>query len=193
MCFVPLDLRVSLNFAHICEQLFKAKFQAIFLDRCQQLLRRTKNKAFSQRLYKNCKKFGQQLLKFQQQLFGFFGIPVSNFPAFYEHNRDRPNSVHWPRLQHLHQHTIRTLLTVIGPFSCKFLARQHLLVQKRSSFKMEVFPPQDIEMTARIIHPVSNVDTSRFIGVTSQFVLLETINPFFASSSFVIRVNLLYS
>ena len=24
MCFVPLDLRVSLNFAHICEQLFKA-------------------------------------------------------------------------------------------------------------------------------------------------------------------------
>ena len=24
----------SLNFAHICEQLFKAKFQAIFLDRC---------------------------------------------------------------------------------------------------------------------------------------------------------------
>ena len=33
-CFVPLDLRVSLNFAHICEQLFKAKFQAIFLDRC---------------------------------------------------------------------------------------------------------------------------------------------------------------
>lgn len=29
-----LDLRVSLNFAHICEQLFKAKFQAIFLDRC---------------------------------------------------------------------------------------------------------------------------------------------------------------
>ena len=34
MCFVPLDLRVSLNFPHICEQLFKAKFQAIFLDRC---------------------------------------------------------------------------------------------------------------------------------------------------------------
>ena len=34
VCFVPLDLRVSLNFAHICEQLFKAKFQAIFLDRC---------------------------------------------------------------------------------------------------------------------------------------------------------------
>ena len=35
MCFVPLDLRVhvSLNFAHICEQLFKTKFQAIFLDR----------------------------------------------------------------------------------------------------------------------------------------------------------------
>ena len=30
MCFVPLDLRVSLNFAHICEQLFKTKFQAIF-------------------------------------------------------------------------------------------------------------------------------------------------------------------
>ena len=31
ICFVPLDLRASLNFAHICEQLFKAKFQAIFL------------------------------------------------------------------------------------------------------------------------------------------------------------------
>ena len=34
MCFVPFDLGVSLNFAHICEQLFKAKYQAIFLDRC---------------------------------------------------------------------------------------------------------------------------------------------------------------
>ena len=31
MCFVPLDLSVSLNFAPICEQLFKAKFQAVFL------------------------------------------------------------------------------------------------------------------------------------------------------------------
>ena len=28
-CFLPLDFRVSLNFAHICEQLFKAKFQAM--------------------------------------------------------------------------------------------------------------------------------------------------------------------
>ena len=27
-------LQFTLNFAHICEQLFKAKFQAIFLDRC---------------------------------------------------------------------------------------------------------------------------------------------------------------
>lgn len=27
--FVPLDIRVTLNFAHICE---KAKFQAIFID-----------------------------------------------------------------------------------------------------------------------------------------------------------------
>ena len=32
--FCSVRLRVSLNFSHICEQLFKAKFQAIFLDRC---------------------------------------------------------------------------------------------------------------------------------------------------------------
>ena len=31
-------------------------------------------------------KFSSQLLKFEQQL---FGIPVSNFPALYEHNWDR--------------------------------------------------------------------------------------------------------
>ena len=30
MCFVPLDLRVSLNFAHISEQLFKAKISSYF-------------------------------------------------------------------------------------------------------------------------------------------------------------------
>ena len=30
LCFVPLDIRV-LNFAHIYEQLFKAKFQAILI------------------------------------------------------------------------------------------------------------------------------------------------------------------
>jgi len=35
-------LRVPFNFAHIC----KAKFQATFLDRRQQLLRIAKNKAF---------------------------------------------------------------------------------------------------------------------------------------------------
>ena len=29
MCFVPSDLRISLNFVHICEQLYAAKFQAI--------------------------------------------------------------------------------------------------------------------------------------------------------------------
>ena len=40
-----------------------------------------------------------KFLQFRQQLFGvfaifqqLFGIPVSNFPAFYAHNRERPNS-----------------------------------------------------------------------------------------------------
>ena len=28
MCFVPSDLRISLNFVHICEQLYAATFQA---------------------------------------------------------------------------------------------------------------------------------------------------------------------
>ena len=34
VCSIPLDLRASLNSSHICEQLFKIKFQATFLDRC---------------------------------------------------------------------------------------------------------------------------------------------------------------
>ena len=34
MCIFLLGLGVSLNFAHICEKLFKDKFQAIFLELC---------------------------------------------------------------------------------------------------------------------------------------------------------------
>ena len=34
VCFIPLDLRASLNSSHICEKLFKVKFQATFHDRC---------------------------------------------------------------------------------------------------------------------------------------------------------------
>ena len=34
-------------FAHICEQLFKGNFQAIFLDRCKPSLCKTENKALN--------------------------------------------------------------------------------------------------------------------------------------------------
>lgn len=47
-------------------------------------------------LYKSIKKFRKQLFKFRQQTFWIFssfqhsfGIPVSNFSIFHEHNRDR--------------------------------------------------------------------------------------------------------
>ena len=44
MHLVFLGIRVSLNLAHICEELITAKFQGFFLDECLQLLWRMKVK-----------------------------------------------------------------------------------------------------------------------------------------------------
>ena len=67
--FVPLDIRVTLNFAHICE---KAKFQAILLTD-----------------FSNFWNLGSKFLDFFSIFSNFLALPVSKFPAFFEYNGDR--------------------------------------------------------------------------------------------------------
>ena len=67
--FVPLDIRITLNFAHICE---KAKFQAILLTD-----------------FSNFWNLGSKFLVFFAIFSNFLALPVSKFPAFFEHNGDR--------------------------------------------------------------------------------------------------------
>lgn len=67
--FVPLDIRVTLNFAHICE---KAKFQAILLTD-----------------FSNFWNLGSKFLDFFAIFSNFLALPVSKFPAFFEYNGDR--------------------------------------------------------------------------------------------------------
>ena len=78
--FVPLDIRVTLNFAHICE---KAKFQTILLTD-----------------FSNFWNLGSKFLDFFAIFSNFLALPVSKFPAFFEHNGDRstdptPSPLRW--------------------------------------------------------------------------------------------------
>ena len=57
--------------------------QAVFLTDASNYTEKMKNKTFNQRSYKNIKKF-------RSQLFEFLAI-FQHLPAFYGHNRDRPN------------------------------------------------------------------------------------------------------
>ena len=81
MCFVPLDLRVSLNFAHICEQLLKLNFKLFFLTDVSNYCEERKIKLsvnvyikIARNLGSNFGNFGSNFLDFWQ----FF----SNFLAF---------------------------------------------------------------------------------------------------------------
>jgi len=66
MCFVPLDLTVSLNFAHICEQLFKAKFYVIFQTDVRNYCEERKIKLLINVYVKISRNLGRNFLDFWQ-------------------------------------------------------------------------------------------------------------------------------
>ena len=85
MCFVPLDLRVLLHFAHN----LWAKFQGIFLDQCKHLLWRRKSKTFNWSWCENIKIFGLQLFGNFVAIFQWSSEQLSSL--FYEHAISPPS------------------------------------------------------------------------------------------------------
>ena len=85
MCFVPLDLRVLLHFAHN----LWAKFQGIFLDQCKHLLWRRKSKTFNWSWCENIKIFGLQLFGNFIAIFQWSSEQLS-IPAYFTNTLSHP-------------------------------------------------------------------------------------------------------
>ena len=84
------DRLTKIKFTHTCDQLFKAKFEAIsFLTDVSNYCEPQKIKLFIYIYLKISRNIGSNFMDFWQFLVSF-GISVSKFPAFYEHNRARP-------------------------------------------------------------------------------------------------------